>query len=383
MKVVYAITRADAVGGATVHVRDLSRALIARGDEAVVLVGGHGPVTDELEAAGVPCRSLRHLRRDIHPWHDLLAVAEAAAAIRALRPDLVSAHTAKAGCIVRLACAGMSVPVVYTPHGWAITDRISKQQGAIYRMVERAAAPLSSAIVNVCRYERDLAQRYRVGAGRLHTVIHNGITGLSASPQARPAAEPPAIVMVARFEQPKDHATLLGALHGLRHREWSLTLIGGGPGEPDARRRAEQLGLAGRIRFAGASHNVAEALAGAQIFVLSTRSEAFPRSILEAMRAGLPVVASDVGGVAEAVDQGRTGLLVPPQSPDALASALERLLLEPSLRARMGEAGRAAFERNFTFARMMRETFSLYDDLTAVPAPSLAWRTKETSWEPR
>ncbi|MGA2147616.1 MAG: glycosyltransferase, partial [Bryobacteraceae bacterium] len=157
MKIAFVITRADAVGGATIHVRDLAVALAAQGHTPTVLVGGSGPVSRELDAFGIRVISLRHLGRPLHPLRDALAAREIAAAIRRLQPDLVSAHTAKAGFLARLACSGMDVPVLYTPHGWTIGDRISPRAGRFYRVAERIAAPLADAIVNVCGYERRLA----------------------------------------------------------------------------------------------------------------------------------------------------------------------------------------------------------------------------------
>src|SRR5207302_3734745 len=131
MRIAYVITRADAVGGATIHVRDLARAMRDRGHEALVLVGGRGPVTGQLEAAGVNFRSLRHLRRAINPLRDVLAYREMIAALREFRPHLVSAHTAKAGWIGRAAAARLGIPAVYTPHGWPVAGRFPSGSGAL------------------------------------------------------------------------------------------------------------------------------------------------------------------------------------------------------------------------------------------------------------
>jgi len=379
--IVFVITRADAVGGATVHVRDLSAALISLGHRATVLVGGTGPVTRELESAGIPFVSLRHLRRSVNPLRDVLAVREITRAIRSIQPDLVSAHTAKAGCIARLACAGMGLPVLYTPHGWTIGDRLSRVQGFVYRQIERRAAPLSSAIVNVSEYERRLAMQHRVGAPGLHRVIHNGMPDIAPDLRADPRLEPCRIVMVARFEEPKDHATLLEALAGLRHLAWQLELVGDGPREMAIRNLTESLGMAGRVHFRGAVPSAASALSDAQIFVLSSRSEGFPRSILEAMRAGLPVVASDVGGVAEAVRDGRNGFVVPRQSVGPMRQALASLIGDPFRRAGFGAAGRRDYEERFTFGRMFSETLAIYAQAMGVPETAHV-EQRRREWQP-
>lgn len=360
MKIAYVITRADAVGGASIHVRDLAGAMLARGHEVLVLLGGDGPVTEQLTSAGVPFRALRYLQRSLHPLRDARALGEMISVVREVKPDLVSTHTAKAGWIGRAACARLGVPAVYTAHGWSIGSRMSAPLSAVFTVAERAASRWTDAIICVCEYERRLALEKRVArAEKLH-VVYNGVRDIPAGLRAKPGAAPARICSVARFEAPKDHVTLLRALARVRSQSWELELIGDGPLQPEIRRLAAELGLNGRIHFSGYQRDPAPALAAAQVFVLSSRSEGFPRSVLEAMRAGLPVVASDVGGVGEAVKNGGTGLLVPGGSPEALAAALDALLGESSERQRLGAAARAAYESRFRLEAMVENTVAIY-----------------------
>lgn len=362
MNIAYAITRADAIGGATVHVRDLAQAMRDRGHGVTVLVGGRGPVTDELEAAGIPYRPLAFLRRKIHPLRDLRAVAEMTAALRDLRPDLVSTHTAKAGWIGRAACARLGLPAIYTPHGWSIENRVSPRLGPLFTRAERCAARWASAIVCVCEHEKRLALRKSVAPEEKLHVVHNGVRDVPPLLRAEPGSGtgPPRLVSTARFDSPKDHATLLRALAALADLPWELDLIGDGPLQPSMRGLAASLGIAARVRFLGHQREPERVLARAHLFVLSSRSEAFPRSVLEAMRAGLPVIASRVGGVPEAVTNGREGLLVPPADPDAFSTALGPLLSNAGRRAEMGEAARRAFESRFRLERMLEKTAAVY-----------------------
>jgi len=360
MRIAYVVTRADAVGGASVHVRDLARGLLDRGWEVRVFLGGEGPVTDQLRAAGVPFHCLRHLRRSIHPLRDLRALGELTQALGEFRPDLVSTHTAKAGWIGRAACARLGLPALYTPHGWAIRDRVSLAHGFVFRQAERVAARWARGIICVSEYERKLAVAARIAPeDRLHT-IHNGVHDVGPELRAVPGSKPVRIVSVARLEPPKDPSTLLHALATLRTLDWELDMVGGGPSEPRARRLAVALGVADRIRWLGYQPDPARALAGASVFVLSSRSEGFPRSVLEAMRAGLPVVASDVGGVGEAVSGDYSGLLVAPGNAQALALGLRKLLEDPAIRQRFGSAARQIWERRFRFERMFDDTVALY-----------------------
>jgi glycosyltransferase involved in cell wall biosynthesis len=360
VKIAYVVTRADAVGGASIHVRDLAQAMLERGHQPVVLVGGRGPVTDQLASAGVPFRSLENLQRSIHPIRDFRALAEMTAVLRELRPDLVSTHTAKAGWIGRAACAKVGLPALYTPHGWSIGNRISPALGAVFAVAERAAAKWTSAIVCVCDYEKRLAIEKGIAAPEKLVVVHNGMRDIPAEWHADPGLCPVRICSVARFEAPKDHATLLKALAALRARDWQLDLVGDGPLERKTRRLAEKLNVADRIHFHGYLRDPAPVLARAQVFVLSSRSEAFPRSVLEGMRAGLPVVASGVGGVGEAVTDGANGLLVPPADAEALSVALGHLIESASRRQLLGEAARHVFEERFRLERMVEQTIAVY-----------------------
>ncbi|HLH40249.1 MAG TPA: glycosyltransferase family 4 protein [Bryobacteraceae bacterium] len=362
MHVVYLITRGDAVGGATIHVRDLARVLIRSGNRATVLAGGAGEAYQEFQRHGIPCEVIPALRRSIHPLRDAAALVRIVAALRRLRPDLVSAHTAKAGLLGRVAAKIAGVPCLFTAHGWSIGDRVSRAGGLIFTLAERLAAPLAARIVNVCQAEQDLAARRGIGPMDRFEVIHNGVHDVPPDLRAHPETEPPHLITVARFEPPKDQALQLEALSRLRDIPWSLEFIGAGPLLEQAKRRAWRLGLENRVLFSGSSTNVAERLSQAQLFVLSSRSEGFPRGILEAMRAGLPVVATDVGGVAEAVIP-ETGLLVPRGDAGALAGALRRLIADPDLRARMGRAARARYQRHFTFSMTCAKTFDLYQRL--------------------
>lgn len=367
MKLVYVVTRADAVGGASIHVRDMAREMISRGHNVTVLVGGAGPVTDQLAAANVPYQSLRHLGRSIHPLRDLLAIRELTAALRALRPDLVSTHTAKAGLLGRLACRKLKLPCIYTPHGLAIGSRISPLLGPVFALLERRAARWCAAIVCVCESERRLALEKGIGPPSRLRVIYNGMPDAGGAVLAKPGEEPVRICSVARLEAPKDHETLLVALAALPHRRWSLELVGDGPLEGKLRALAETLNLGDHIVWSGYLHSAATALARSQLFVLATRSEGFPRSILEAMRAGLPVVASDVGGVREAVSHGETGFLAPASDPEALSAAIADLVENAPLRQRMGDAGHQTFNERFRFETMAETTMALYREIARAP----------------
>jgi glycosyltransferase involved in cell wall biosynthesis len=280
--------------------------------------------------------------------------------LRQLKPDLVCAHTAKAGSLARAAARLHHIPSVFTPHGWSIFDRSSRRAAPLFRWAERLAGRLGGRVINVCEYERALAQRFSVCPAKALEVVHNGIAEIPFARLRAIDAQPPVLVMVARFTWPKDHATLLNALSGLLCMEWRLVLVGAGELKARVGGQVDALGLGSRVSILPPESDVSRLLMEAQIFVLSTNSEALPISILEAMRAGLPVVATNVGGIAESVRHEETGLLVRRGDVAGLRNALARMISSPALRVAMGAAGRRLWSAQFTASTMTARTVEVY-----------------------
>jgi glycosyltransferase involved in cell wall biosynthesis len=360
MKIVQVLTRGDILGGAQSHVRELSVELLRLGHEVTVITGAPGIFTRRLGLVGVPSIHVRSLVRPLRPHLDLAALVELGLAFRRLKPDLVCAHTAKAGSLARAAARLQHIPSVFTPHGWSMFDRASLKPKPFYCWTENLAGRLGSRIINVCEFERTLAQQFRVCAAKKLEVVHNGIAEIGLARERPIDAQTPLIVMVARFAPQKDHTTLLRALSGLLSMEWSLLLVGEGNLEPQVASQIAALGLGRRVRILPLETSVAHLLVTAQIFVLSTNFEALPISILEAMRAGLPVVATNVGGIPECVRHEETGLLSRRADVTSLREALARLITDPGLRLTLGSAGQHLWRAQFTAATMAARTLEVY-----------------------
>jgi glycosyltransferase involved in cell wall biosynthesis len=355
-RLLYAITRAE-YGGAQTHVADLLRAFRDR-HELALAIGEEGFLTDFARDQGIPVFMLPHLVQPIRPAQDLLALREFLSLLARWSPDLIHAHSSKAGLIARIAARLRGIPAIYTAHGWGFSHGVSPLRKGLVLPMELVAARLSERILPVSHYDRDLAIRYRVAPAERMQVIHNGIPDHPerAVPGEATVAN---VVMVARFAQQKDHALLLRALARVRA-PFRLKLVGDGPLLPQARSLAHEHGLADRVEFLGARADVPQVLASCHVFVLTSLWEGFPISILEGMRAGLPIVASDVGGVREAVADDETGYLVARGDEATLRDRLESLLLDAELRQRMGLAARRRFEGEFTVDHMIRQLEQVY-----------------------
>lgn len=361
------------MGGAQVHVLGLLRHLSRVGLEPPgLLTGEEGFLTAEARKLNAPVFVEPSLVHPIRPRKDIEAVLAFRRVIRDFAPDIVHTHSSKAGLVGRLASRLAGVPAIFTAHGWGFTPGVPWARRTIARASERFAAPLSARIITVSDADRNLAATHGVGEEHSLVTVHNGMPDVPHV--ADPGSESPElrVAMTARFSQQKDHLLLLRTIAGLRT-PWRLSLIGDGPLRPAAELEAARLGIADRVEFLGDRRDVPELLATAHVFVLTSNWEGLPISIIEAMRAGLPVISSDVGGVNELVEDGKTGFLVPRGDAAALLDRLGALAKDRRLRASMGSAGRTRYLSSFSEEQMLEKIIGLYRGVHAahVPTPAL------------
>lgn len=356
MKVLYLVTKSER-GGAQVHVLDLIRALGNR-VEPIVACGDDGFLIEECRKLGVETHVVPELVHPVRPVKDARCVLAVAALIRRCGADLIHGHTGKAGLIARLAGWLTRTPSLYTVHSWSFIGT-SRSTAAVAVWLERAARVAGGTVIEVCRSNFAMARRRGVVSPAHHLMIWNGVPDTEL--RARPAAgRPVRILMAARFVRYKQHSVLLNALAGIDPSSWQLTLAGDGPFRAEMEQLASNLGIRDRVLFAGDTDNVPSLLAETDISVLATRFESLPLTIIEAMRAGVPVIASEVGGVAELVTHGTTGYLVPHSDSQALQERLRELIASDQTRSRMGQMGRLQYERQFTVEKMAGAVLSLY-----------------------
>jgi glycosyltransferase involved in cell wall biosynthesis len=351
-------------GGVGRHLTDLASGLAEQGHEVVLC----GPELPRALPRNHPHRRLE-LRRAVAPRADLAALARFTAIVREVNPDLIHAHSSKAGAIARLGrLARPRTPVLYTPHGYAFAGHFSRElERRAYREIERALAPLASRVVCVCEAEGRLARA--VGPADRVRIVHNGIEPAGdcpTDPRMLDLARRGAVLCALTQLRPgKGLETLLDALPTVLagHPRLQDAIWGEGPDEGALRARARSLGVEEAVHFLGGCDRPLEVLRGSQIFVHPSLAESFPYTILEAMAVGLPIVASDVGGIGEALLDGEQGLLTAPGDRYALARALIQLLDDPARAARMGDSARARLRERFTRAGMIDRLIGVYEEL--------------------
>lgn len=302
------------------------------------------------------------------PGQDPGAFLRLVSLLRRLQPSIVhSRNWAAFDAVPAARLAGVS-RVVHGEHGRDIAD--PEGRNTRRNWIRRRFAPLVSHFVAVSRdLERWLREEVRVPAAKVST-IHNGVDLSRFSPsdrrEARKAlglpADVPMICAVGRLDPVKDQVGLVRAFAGLlpAHPEAVLLIAGEGPCRDDLTRVIAELTLAGHARLLGECRDVPRVLAATDLFALPSIAEGMSNTLLEAMAAGLPVVATWVGGNSELVEDGVTGRLVPSRNPIALRDAMAAYLDDPHLRALHGKASRERAAQCFSLDQMCEEYLSLY-----------------------
>jgi len=329
-----------------------------------------GFLVEDLKNSGVNVREVEGLKRSIDPTKLIKSYREISRIIKDGKFDLVHTHSTKAGVLGRLAAQGKSKAVLFTAHGWAFTEGKKAWKRWPLARLESFMSDYCDKIICVSQFDKRLALEFGVGSEEKFDVIKNGINPsnfLSASPAEEISTfkgnENVIATFIGRFMKQKDPLNHLRAIR--RTESVKLMMVGDGPLLGSARRYVDENNLNGVVTLLGLRHDVPKILAGSDMFVLNSRWEGLPLTIIEAMLAGLPVIASRVGGVSELVEDGQTGFLVKPESPEVTAEKMGYLAKNPKRRREMGKAGREKALREFTEERMLDETENLYREVLA------------------
>jgi glycosyltransferase involved in cell wall biosynthesis len=366
------------MGGPAHHVTLLSGGLRAYGYETL-LVHGRVPAgeasLDHLAAErGASARVVETLGPELSPGRDLRALRELVGIVRRFRPHIVHTHTAKAGMLGRLAALAVHPrPIVlHTYHGHVLEGYFGPATSALYRALERLLARVSSRLIGVSHAVVDDLVRLGVASRDRFEVV---ALGLDLEPLARPDAEARRafrmqagateddvllsfvgrLVPIKRVDVLLDaFAQALGEIPALR-----LAVVGDGPLRAELEARAQRLHVADRVAFLGYRDDMATIVAGADIAVLSSDNEGTPVALIEAGAAGVPAVATAVGGVADVVGVDG-GHLVAPDDASAFARALVDLARDPDGRARMGAALQQRVLGRYSVVRLLDDVAALY-----------------------
>jgi glycosyltransferase involved in cell wall biosynthesis len=366
---------------------DMSLALLlgpqlrAFADAGMEVIGAsaEGAYAGQLAAWGIRHEPVQHATRSNSVGQDVQALAELVRMFRRLRPDIVHTHNPKPGAYGRLAAKLAGVPVVVnTVHGLYATPTDPLLRRTLVYGLERTVSMCSQAELMQNVEDLEVLARLRVPARKL-VLLGNGIDLerfgpqppdlMAAARRAMGVAEDRVLVgVVGRLVWEKGFAELFEAARLLRYSCPEVAIVVIGPGDPaksnalsDADvRLAEEIG---NVRFLGERKDVEDLYPGMDLFVLPSYREGFPRSAMEAAACGVPVVATDIRGCRQVVDDGTTGLLVPARDGAALAGAIGALASDPVRRHEMGLASVALAQAEFDDRRVISITLGVYERL--------------------
>lgn len=331
---------------------------------------GYGSEYDSSQVAGLRERGVETKRfplmRHYNPVTAVPAVLSIARYVRKNDFDVVHTHSTEAGIIGRLAARLAGSPVVvHTVHGVPFSDDRSAILNRFVLECERWVAPRTDAIVTNADAIADDYLSRGIGEESQYTTIYSGID-VDAFGEAEPVDLPGSgvqVLMVARLARGKGFEVLFDAVEELGDRDgFSVHVVGDGPLYDELLGEVERRGLKDRVYLHGYRDDVPGVMAASDVFVLPSFREGTPRVITEALASGLPVVATDIAGIPEQVEDGENGFLIEGGRPDQLADALRELLDDPELRRGMGDESRGRVGK-FSEEKMVGDLDELYSGL--------------------
>lgn len=372
--ILYLITQTEQ-GGAQKYVLNLAREIRAEFNVAVAggEQGADGYLAKELKKINVPFFPLPHLKRDISPLYDFLALREISRLFRRLKPDLVHSNSSKVSILGSLAKIFSSARIIHTPHGWVFNEPLPLLKKMLYLSLEKITAPSKDKIICVAEYDRATALKYKVAPEKKLAVIHNGIETIDFLPkeEARnvlkisPVSDEIIIGSIGNLYTNKGFNYLIEALKILNDSGWpaKALIIGEGEERPELEKLIAQKKLTGKVILAGQIEQASRLLKAFDLYVCSSVKEGLSYTIMEAMAAGLPIIATEVGGNPELIADEETGVLTEAANPKLLALKIKELWEDRAGREKFSARAQIKAREQFSLSATVEKTRRLYREL--------------------
>ena len=371
-KIIYFITK-SVWGGAAKYVMDLASGLDANEWRICIAAGGEGPLRARASEEKISWISIHHFGRDIKIIADVASFLEVFRILRREKPDVIHVNSSKAGGIAGLAgyfyniAARKKMKMIFTVHGWPFMEDRPAWQNFLIGAFTKLTCALYDAVIVISKLDYDISKPNASGKIML---IHNGVDSMSAKflskSEARQKLGTPqnafVIGTIGEWTRNKGWDTLIDAFAPLASRGAILVMIGSGENadKSELLRYIEVNNLRDKITAIPFLENAAAYLNAFDIFAFPSRKEGLPYALLEAGLAELPIVASRAGGNTDIIAHEKTGLIVPPNNPDLLRAAIERLMQNLEEREKFGAAAREKVAREFSLSKMREKTYAVY-----------------------
>ena len=375
-KILYLITQSNS-GGAQKYVLDLASNLDKQKYDVAVAAGGNEELFRRLENADIKIFKIKWLRRSINPAFDILAYFEIKKLLLRWQPDVVHLNSSKISVLGALAARNLPIKVIYTVHGAVFEAAFSWPERKIFLWLEKLTAKYKDKIICVSEYDRQLWLKYNVAPAEKLLTIHNG---LDSQIDFLPKSQARQKLFSAHIKTPDDYqivgwlgyfypekkldtlikaANLIFNIPATKDKKIIFSVIGNGPQEKGLKLQVSGFGLQDKILFLGAVPEARCYLKAFDIFVLPSVKEGLPYTILEAMAAGVPIIASDVGGIPEMIADNFNGFLIHPKDFEALAEKILQILENSELTKKFSQNSLERI-KEFSLNKMLQKTQQQY-----------------------
>ncbi len=386
IKILYIVTQAE-WGGAQRYIYDLAKNL--RNDFEVVVAAGQ---SDEIPALLRKCekkeiktRRLKYLCRQINPIKDILAIFEIVNLIKKEKPDIVHLNSSKAGVLgsiaakltnlrtYKLKAEGRNLKTVYTVHGWVFLEPLGIIKKLIYFTAEWFGGRFRNATIVLSKKEKNISLKFRLSKLKNTFLIEHGmkppefIEKEAVRQNFNINKDDFAVVTVANFYESKGLTYLIEAatkIYSVIRRDLRFApkfyIIGEGAEKKRLESLIEKYKLSNKVFLLGEVPKAQKYLKAFDLFVLPSLKEGFPYALIEAMHAGLPIITTTVGGIPEMIENGKSGILVPPANSKILAEKIDELAKNRKFAENLGMRAFLAAQEKFSLERMIEETKKVY-----------------------
>lgn len=363
MKLLQIVTRSDVIGGAQKYIIDTSIHYTDLGHKVIVASGGNGPLVDKLKSHGIEHINITNMKREISLFDDFKCILNLRGVFTSVSPDVVFIHSAKSGLLCRLSLFQFSSKLYFFAHGWShirVGNFFSK---FIYSFLEFFLSFFCNKVICISKADYDYAiDELKLKRDKIN-LIYNGVKhpkllGQSHINENLNNNNIYNFLTITRFQSPKDFSTLLESLIIVKEfrTDWMFTVAGDGPELAFYKQKVNECGLSNNISFVGFKKDLHQLYSNADVVFLISLSEGLPLSLVEAMSHKKFLVASDVGGISELIDDGKNGFLIPPYDSTYLSTKIINILgIKKSDLVERGQYSYSLYKSKFTFELMIEK----------------------------
>jgi len=375
MKILYVITKSN-FGGAQRYVYELATAMKENDYDVTVLAGGNGLLSEKLNEQGINFRTIKNFQRDINPLRELLAFVELWKCVREIRPDIIHTNSSKAGflgaLVGRLAGANK---IIFTAHGWPFLEERPRWWKILTWTGSYLTALLAHQVVLVSK--NDLNHTQMPGVNKKCLVIHTGVPQITFKDRdeaRRQLFDTETIeshkfdywlVTNAELHPNKNQQAVIDVVSDYNQsnrQKIFYCLMSNGEQLAELKEYVDEKGLNEYVYFLGYIDNGRSYMQAFDIFILPSKKEGLPYALLEAGAAGIPAIASRVGGIPEVITDHKDGLLINPLDNETISQALATLIAEPDLRSRYATSLQKKVNSDYSLEKMINSTIELYSN---------------------